>query len=170
MNKRIRISLICLAIVFIIAAVTCCPMGRRVTLRTRDGRILYACRIPSGEKAWILYTHSVNKGLVEDGYEPTDAGLILRCSRFRQYGAGIPEPEAGQTFKDCGEYYEISGFDYEMDTQWTFVGRVADHRLRVGEDGPLVHYDQLAQPGTALGLSSDSWSILKEIEWRCRLV
>ena len=53
-----------------------------------------------------------------------------------------------------------------MDVQWTYVGRIADHRLRVGEDGQVVHYDQLAQPGTMLGLSFEPWSLCGELAWR----
>lgn len=143
-------------------------MGQRVTLRKESGEIVYSARVPSGEKVWILYTHSVNKGLVEDGYEPKDGKLYLRCSRIRQWGAGIPEPEPGQTFEVKDGYYELSGFDIVLDTQWTFVGRVADHRLRIGEDGPMVHYNDLCEPGKRLGLSTDDWTLVKSIIWRCR--
>ncbi|MEF9972714.1 MAG: DUF1850 domain-containing protein [Clostridia bacterium] len=167
--RRYKTPLIALSILIVLVVVTCCPFGQRVTLRTREGTMLFQSYVPKGEKVWILYTHSVNKGLVEDGYEPVGGQIVLCSSRFRQYGAGIPEPCRGQTFKAHDGYYEISGYDIALDTQWTYVGRIADHRLRIGEDGDLVHYNVLAQPGTVLGLSADSWSILKEIKWRCHI-
>ena len=170
MKRKIKGPLILVSIILIAVLVTYCPIGQHVTLCTDDGKLLYQAFVPRGEKVFILYTHSVNKGLVEDGYEPASGKLILRCSRFRQYGAGIPEPEPGQVFTDHGDYYEISGYDIVMDTQWTFVGRIADHRLRIGEHGPVVHYNELAEPGTRVGLAADAWSILKEIEWRCRRI
>lgn len=166
-RKALSIVAFCIAILI---AVTCCPLGQRVTLCKGDGTLVYQSRVDSGEYVWILYNHSVNKGLVEDGYEPQNGRLFLRASRFRQYGAGIPEPEAGQSFAKHDDYYEITGYDVVLDTQWTFVGRVADHRLRIGENGEIVHYNQLAEPGTRLGLSTDTWSILKEIEWRCHRI
>lgn len=170
MKRLIKPLLIGLGILALLALVTCCPLGQRVALRTREGELVYQARLPGDELVWLLYTHSFNKGLVEDGYRPTTEGrVMLVCSRIRQYGAGIPEPEPGQTFSVHEGYYEISGFDLVMDTQWTYVGRIADHRLRIGEDGPLVHYDQLAEPGTALGLSFEPWSLYKELRWRCRI-
>lgn len=171
MNKSRAWRLVfCLALLAALAIVTCCPLGQRVTLCTREGKTVYAARLPKGERVWVIYTHSVNKGVVEDGYEPANGKICLRCTRVRSYGAGIPEPEEGQTFTVCDGYYEIAGFSgpaYELDTMWTFVGRVADLRLRIGEEGELVHYNALAQPGTALGLSTDSWTLLKEFLWRC---
>lgn len=161
-------SVFLVILVILVICVTCCPMGQRVTLRTREGKTVYATRVPRDEMVWILYTHSVNKGLVEDGFALNEGQLSLVCTRFRQYGAGMPEPEPGQTFTVHDDYFEISGFDLMLDTQWTRVGRVADHRLRIGEDGEPIHYNQLAPPGTALGLSADSWTLLKEIQWRCR--
>ena len=148
-------------------AAACCPLGQRVVLRTREGELVYQQYLPRGETVWLLYTHSFNKGLVEDGYQPTQDGKVcLRRTRIRQYGAGIPEPEPGQTFTAYDGYYELAGLDREMDVQWTYVGRIADHRLRVGEDGQVVHYDQLAQPGTMLGLSFEPLSLCGELAWR----
>lgn len=170
MRRFAKPLLIGLGILTALVLVTCCPLGQRVTLRTRDGGLVYQARLPAGETVWLLYTHSFNKGLVEDGYRPAQGGGVqLICSRIRQYGAGIPEPEPGQTFTVHDGYYEISGFDLIMDTQWTYVGRIADHRLRIGEDGQPIHYNQLAEPGTALGLSFEPWSIYKELIWRCRI-
>lgn len=153
-------------VIGLLVLVTCCPFGRRVTLRTREGQIVYQARVPEGELAWIMFNHSVNKSLVEDGYAPGDGFVTLTATRFRHYGAGIPDPEPGQTFSARDGYFEITGYDTRLPVQWTFVGRVADHRLRIGEDGPVVHYDELAEPGTSLGLSADSWSVIKEIAWR----
>ena len=50
------------------------------------------------------------------------------------------------------------------------MGRIADHRLRVGEKGQVVHYDQLAQPGDMLGLSFEPWSLGRELAWRMGLI
>lgn len=170
MKRFLKPLIIGLSILVVLAIVTCCPFGQRVTLRTREGNLVYQARIPTGELVWIGYTHSVNKGLVEDGYSPVEGGKVaLICSRFRQYGAGIPEPEPGQVFSVHDGYYELSGYDIILDTQWTHVGRIADHTLRIGENGQLVHYDQLAEPGTALGLSFEPWTLYKELIWRCRI-
>lgn len=153
-------------VAIIIITVACCPLGQRVMLITRDNEVVYSAFVPKGEYVWLLYTHSFNKGLVEDGYELNGDKVILRCSRVRQYGAGIPEPDPGQVFTVHEGYYQIDGFDKEFETQWTFVGRIADHRLRIGESGELIHYDHLAKPGTILGIRADTWSILKQLLWR----
>ncbi|MGJ4850814.1 DUF1850 domain-containing protein [Bacillota bacterium Meth-B3] len=166
--KRYRRPLIAIAIAAALTAVTCWPMGWRVTVRNRAGELKYAARVKRGQLVWIVFDHSVNRSPVEDGYEPGDGCVTLRETRFRHYGAGIPDPEPGQTFEARDGYYAITGYDVRMPTQWTFVGRVADHRLRVGEDGEAVHYNQLARPGEALGLSADRWSLWKEIMSRLR--
>ncbi len=152
-----------IALAAVLVAVACCPFGWRVTLRNRAGEILYSKRVPEGEWVFILFTHSVNKSPVEDGYEPGDGFVTLRETRFRHYGAGIPDPEPGQTFEDRGAYYAITGFDVQLPVQWTFVGRVADHRLRIGEDGEEIHLNQLSKPGTAIGLSSERWTLTNEL-------
>ena len=52
----------------------------------------------------ILYTHSVNKGLVRDYYIIEDKNIVLSKTRFASYGAGIPEPEELQKFIITDDY------------------------------------------------------------------
>lgn len=171
MKKRLKIPLLCAAILAALLIVTCCPYGQCVTLRDKQGRVLYEAYWPQGETAWILFTHSVNKGLVEEGYQALPDGRVqLTGTRFREYGAGMPEPEDGQVFAARDGYFEITGYDRVFDTVWTFVGRVADHRLRMGDDGAILHLNALIEPGQSLGLSQGRWSLFKQIKWRrcCR--
>ena len=81
----------------------------------------------------ILYTHSVNKGLVRDYYIIKDKNIILSKTRFASYGAGIPEPEKRQKFTETEDYIEISDINRKIDNLYLFVGTIANHKIEIDE-------------------------------------
>ena len=81
----------------------------------------------------ILYTHSVNKGLVRDYYIIKSKYIILSKTRFMSYGAGIPEPEKRQKFRETEDYIEISDINRKIDNLYLFVGTIANHKIEIDE-------------------------------------
>lgn len=81
----------------------------------------------------ISYTHSVNKGLVRDYYIIRDKNIILSKTRFVSYGAGIPEPEKRQKFRETEDYIEISDINRKIDNLYLFVGTIANHKIEIDE-------------------------------------
>lgn len=81
----------------------------------------------------ILYTHSVNKGLVRDYYLIEDKNIVLSKTRFASYGAGIPEPEKRQKFTETEDYIEISDINRKIDNLYLFVGTIANHKIEIDE-------------------------------------
>lgn len=160
-GRHSRLILLVLGIALAACALAL-PVSERVVLRNKQGQLLFQARAPrGGERVWLLYTHSVNKTLVEDGFVVEGGDMLLECSRYRSYGAGIAEPEPGQKLVQGEDYLELQDINRRIPVVWTYVGRVADHRLRLGEAGEVIHLNQLAQPGTLVGLSAERWSLAR---------
>lgn len=81
----------------------------------------------------ISYTHSVNRGRVRDYYIIKSKYIILSKTRFMSYGAGIPEPEKRQKFRETEEYIEISDINRKIDNLYLFVGTIANHKIEIDE-------------------------------------
>lgn len=81
----------------------------------------------------ISYTHSVNRGRVRDYYIIKSKYIILSKTRFMSYGAGIPEPEKKQKFRETEDYIEISDINRKIDNLYLFVGTIANHKIEIDE-------------------------------------
>lgn len=81
----------------------------------------------------ISYTHSVNRGRVRDYYIIKSKYIILSKTRFMSYGAGIPEPENRQKFRETEDYIEISDINRKIDNLYLFVGTIANHKIEIDE-------------------------------------
>lgn len=81
----------------------------------------------------ISYTHSVNRGRVRDYYIIKSKYIILSKTRFMSYGAGIPEPEKRQKFRETEDYIEISDINRKIDNLYLFVGSIANHKIEIDE-------------------------------------
>lgn len=81
----------------------------------------------------ISYTHSVNRGRVRDYYIIKSKYIILSKTRFMSYGAGIPEPEKRQKFRETEDYIEISDINRKIDNLYLFVGTIANHKTEIDE-------------------------------------
>ena len=82
----------------------------------------------------ISYTHSVNRGRVRDYYIIKSKYIILSKTRFMSYGAGIPEPEKRQKFRETEDYIEISDINRKIDNLYLFVGTIANHKIEIDEN------------------------------------
>lgn len=81
----------------------------------------------------ISYTHSVNRGRVRDYYIIKSKYIILSKTRFMSYGAGIPELEKRQKFRETEDYIEISDINRKIDNLYLFVGTIANHKIEIDE-------------------------------------
>lgn len=77
----------------------------------------------------ISYTHSVNKGRVTDFYSVENQNIVLESTHFSNYGAGMSDPEPGQTFRSGEGYIEIGNINRHFTSINLAVGLVAEHAL-----------------------------------------
>ena len=121
----------------------------------------------------IAYTHSVNKGRVHDFYDiQKTEGLLLTCTRFVSYGAGIPEPGEmpGSQFRVTEDGYEIVNINREVDRLVMAVGLIANHtitfRFYKNDNVPAAHKYKMADlfaPQTSIILEKKRVSLLSYI-------
>jgi hypothetical protein len=76
----------------------------------------------------------VNQSPVTDFIEWTGSGLIVRKSRFKAFGAGIPVPSdgIGTELVRAGEYYELIGIDKAMADFTVMTQTVPNHIVTMG--------------------------------------
>ena len=110
----------------------------------------------------ISYTHSVNRGRVRDYYIIKSKYIILSKTRFMSYGAGIPEPEKRQKFRETEDYIEISDINRKIDNLYLFVGTIANHIIEI--DGEKIELKKIFKPQESIKIEYKILSLFEYIE------
>lgn len=110
----------------------------------------------------ISYTHSVNRGRVRDYYIIKSKYIILSKTRFMSYGAGIPEPEKRQKFRETEDYIEISDINRKIDNLYLFVGTIANHIIEI--DGEKIELKKIFKPQENIKIEYKILSIFEYIK------
>ena len=110
----------------------------------------------------ISYTHSVNRGRVRDYYIIKSKYIILSKTRFMSYGAGIPEPEKRQKFRETEDYIEISDINRKIDNLYLFVGTIANHIIEI--DGEKIELKKIFKPQESIKIEYKILSIFEYIK------
>ena len=110
----------------------------------------------------ISYTHSVNRGRVRDYYIIKSKYIILSKTRFMSYGAGIPEPEKRQKFRETEDYIEISDINRKIDNLYLFVGTIANHKIEIDEK--KIELKQIFKPQENIKIEYKILSIFEYIK------
>lgn len=106
----------------------------------------------------ISYTHSVNKSRVRDYYR-FDGDRVLRVvkTRFVSWGAGIPDPDFGNTLVIADDYIEIGNIDRIIPRLVVRVGVIADHALETS--GSVYRLSDIFRPQTAVAFEYRNLSV-----------
>ena len=110
----------------------------------------------------ISYTHSVNRGRVRDYYIIKSKYIILSKTRFMSYGAGIPEPEKRQKFRETEDYIEISDINRKIDNLYLFVGTIANHKIEIDEK--KIELKKIFKPQESIKIEYKILSLFEYIE------
>ena len=110
----------------------------------------------------ISYTHSVNRGRVRDYYIIKSKYIILSKTRFISYGAGIPEPEKRQKFRETEDYIEISDINRKIDNLYLFVGTIANHKIEIDEK--KIELKEIFKPQENIKIEYKILSLFEYIE------
>jgi hypothetical protein len=99
-----------------------------------DGRLLFAWPIKPGTSFEVTFTHSVNQSPITDVIEWTGSELVVRKSRFKAFGAGVPVPAdgIGTELVRVGGYYELIGIDKAMPDFTILTQTVPNHIVTMG--------------------------------------
>lgn len=121
-------------------------------------------RFAASETEFVVsYTHSVNKGRVRDYYRfGADRVLRVEKTRFVSWGAGIPDPEGGNTFVNADGYIEIGNINRVIPRLVVRVGIVADHALELPGAAP-VRLSDAFKPQTAVAFEYRNLSVFDYI-------
>lgn len=150
-NKRTRLflAILCVLLVtgFALRFFLCKPCLVLTNRNDSTNLLCFDCK-PESEFV-ISYTHSVNKGRVQDFIKiSTDYSLTVEKTRFVSYGAGIPEPEAGQKFIETDEYLEIQDINLQKTFFVLAVGVIANHAIEM--NGNVYYLKDYFKPQTSL--------------------
>lgn len=113
---------------------------RTLVVTHENGTELVAVPVDDDTEIVIEYTHSVEKTLVRDVYEPANGTLRMTRMEFSSFGAGLPA-HADVTERDGRYVYYPLQTEYEA--LHVKTGTVADHDLIVSGD----RYDITALSG-----------------------
>jgi hypothetical protein len=131
LQRGIRALLALAAVALLLTAVAAAtPAGSSLIVADAStGERLLATPAEAGTPVALEYTHSVEKTRVLDAYVVRDGELVMTRMEFRSSGWGLPA--SANVTRENGSYT----FDPEGSYEELFVkpGRVADHRLHVGD-------------------------------------
>ena len=120
------------------------PLSSQLCVRNQEtGDVLLHFPAKPGDGFEVSYTHSQNRGNVRDLFQlDSNKTIVLQATCFTSYGAGMPEPESGQTFRYDEDGVWIEQLQREVDPYIFFVGTIADHQfhwLGNGKDLPRTY-------------------------------
>lgn len=133
-RRRVKRSvgvLLALAAVVLVVTVVVAAMPAGSVLVVEDansGERLLTTPVEEGTQVVLTYTHSVEKTPVRDIYTVHNGQLEMTRMEFQSYGWGLPA-RANVTRENGWFVFDPKGSYEEL---YVKPGRVADHRLRVG--------------------------------------
>jgi hypothetical protein len=134
---RSRAALGVLVVVLLLTGIAgAVPTGQTLVVERVDtGEELVAQPVDRGDRVALVYTHSVEKTRVYDGYTVRDGHLAMTRMEFESYGWGLPT-DVNVTEEDGVFVYDPPGTAEEL---YVKPGRIAGHRLLVdGREYDLV--------------------------------
>ena len=87
---------------------------------------------------------------------------MVISTAFQAYGAGIPEPDTGQTLTIYEDKVEISNINRIVDPYRLFVGTTADHTITIG-NGNAIHLIDFSKPQSIIVIDIHRVSIIKAL-------
>lgn len=100
----------------------------------------------------IFYTHSVNKGRVQDLCRlQKDRSILVHSSRFVSYGAGMSEIEDGGEFHSSDGFYEITQIDLTVPYIILAVGLISSHTIESNKKEIILADHFKAQTSVVIG-------------------
>lgn len=126
-SRRVVLGL--LVVVLLTAGVaSAVPTGQTLVVERVDtGEVIVSQPVDRGDRVALVYTHSVEKTRVYDGYTVRDGHLELTRMEFESYGWGLPT-DANVTEEDGVFVYDPPGTAEDL---YVKPGRIAGHRLLV---------------------------------------
>ena len=130
-QRGVRALVVLSALVLVITAVAAAtPADSALVVEgANSGERLLTAPIEEGTTVALNYTHSVEKTPVHDVYTVHDDSLEMTRMEFQSYGWGLPS--RANVTRENGWYVFDPPGDYEE--LYVEPGRVAGHRLRVGD-------------------------------------
>lgn len=156
--KRVFIAVIPFLVLTAILAAARIP-ALTVT-RQQDGKVVYISTIKYGERFAVEWMHSVELQPWREIFEYTEQGLYLRDTRFKSFGAGVPD-YGGREYALENGFIVFKGLDIKMQRVPYGVSSFAGHRLIFRHRTiPLI---SLTEDGTYVYIQVEKTSIINLI-------
>ena len=156
-------KLIILLLLSLLLFITIIPIFPRLVLESvKDNNNKYIFNLIKKEFI-ISYTHSVNKGRVNDYYIiDENYNIILYKTTFVSYGAGIAEPENNENIIIKDDNIEINNINRVIEDFYLFVGIVAEHSITA--DDKEIMLKSLFKPQTNIKIKYIKVSLIDLIK------
>ena len=153
-----RVIVLAAALIGAAAAALLLPLRTALAVRTQPGgELRFGAAMADGEELVISYVHSVNRRPIHDTLRVEGTELRILTSRFDAFGAGVPDDPEHPLRVTSDGWMEYT-VDRRVPEVTLFVGRVAEHTLRVGSR--VVPLAAIAEPGSALRFTVERLSLL----------
>jgi hypothetical protein len=128
-SRRVLFGVLVVALL-VSGAASAVPTGQTLVVERVDtGEVIVSQPVDRGDRVALVYTHSVEKTRVYDGYTVCDGYLELTRMEFESYGWGLPS-DANVTKEGDVFVYDPPGTAKDL---YVKPGRIAGHRLLVTE-------------------------------------
>ncbi|MFC5368875.1 DUF1850 domain-containing protein [Salinirubrum litoreum] len=128
-SRRVVLGLL-VVVLLVTGVASAVPTGQTLVVERVDtGEVVVSQPVEQGDRVALVYTHSVEKTRVYDGYTVRDGYLELTRMEFESYGWGLPT-DANVTREDGVFVYDPPGTAEDL---YVKPGRIAGHRLLVDD-------------------------------------
>ena len=125
--KQIRFSIL-LAVFLVLSLFLSTPLSVLVVKNQNSGKAVYLSDIRYGESFAVEWMHSVELQPWQEVFQYTPQGIILRETRFKSFGAGVPA-YGGKEYRLEDGFIVFKGLDIKMENIPYGVSSFAKHKL-----------------------------------------
>lgn len=152
--KRFYVFLIaiCSISVFLLYA----PSYPVLTVKSKEGQILYSTPLQPREPFYIQYIHSIHlTPVLEKYYVDEELNIVVDAVTYDTYGVGMPsELEEGQTFTQENGKFTLGNINRHLPFFDQRIGQViANHKLIVRQQE--IPLSIIASPGSSIRFQAD---------------
>ena len=148
MEIRLRVFVILPLLGILILTSACGLLEKQLTVKAEDGTIIKAIPAKAGVGLTIKFIHSVQKTPVEEDLEFDGESWLVRRTRYKSQGVGLPFMEEDGIFHREGEWFVMDEMDRRIERLSLRTG--VGTRFTIVLDGEEIKLFEQFEPGTRI--------------------
>ena len=148
MEIRLKVLVLLPLIGILILTSACGLLEKQLIVKAEDGTVIKTVTAKPGLELKLEFIHSVQKTPVEEDLELDGNEWIVRRTRYKSQGVGLPFMESDGFFHREGEYFVMDDMNRRIDRLSLRTG--VGTQLTIELEGEQIKLFEQFEPGTRI--------------------